>query len=324
MRSDNLKKEVYLMSLWLIGAGQMAQDYAKVLKSLGQDFETIGRSSASSDRFKSVTGYPVHLGGLTEALAVFDAPEQAIVAVGIEQLADVATSLIEAGTSRILLEKPGGLNTTEILAIQQMAAKYKADVMIAYNRRFYASTLLARKLIAEDGGATSCTFEFTEWAHTIVTENYAPGVKEAWFLSNSSHVVDLAIHLCGFPKDWRAWHGDSLSWHPASARFCGSGITEQGVFFSYHADWKAPGRWGVEVLTRKRRFIFRPMEQLQVVILGSTSINNVDLDDWLDKEFKPGLHRQTTAFLARDDLLFCKIEEQLRHYAVYNSMAGYD
>jgi predicted dehydrogenase len=207
-----------------------------------------------------------------------------------------------------------------------MAAKHKdkAEVMIAYNRRFYASTTMARKLIAEDGGATSCTFEFTEWAHTIVTETYAPGVKEAWFLANSSHVVDLAIHLCGFPKDWRAWHGGSLSWHPASARFCGSGITEQGVFFSYHGDWEAPGRWGLEVLTRKRRYIFRPMEQLQVVLLGSTTINNVELDDRLDKEFKPGLHEQTKAFLVRDDRLFCKLEEQLRHYFFYNEIVGYE
>lgn len=311
------------MSLWLIGAGPMAQDYAKVLKSLGRDFEAIGRSSASADRFESATGHPVRRGGLSGALAASAAPEQAIVAVGVEQLADVATSLIEAGTRRILLEKPGGLNTAEILALQQTAAKHKADVMIAYNRRFYASTTLARKLIAEDGGATGCTFEFTEWAHTIIPLTLAPGVKEAWLLANSSHVVDLAIHLCGFPKDWRAWHGGLLSWHPSAARFCGSGITEQGVFFSYHADWEAPGRWGVEVLTRKRRFIFRPMEQLQVVLLGSTSMNNVELDDRLDKEFKPGLHGQTKAFLDRDDRLFCTVEEQLRHYAVYNEMAGY-
>ena len=243
--------------------------------------------------------------------------------MGVEQLAEAATGLIEAGTRRVLLEKPGGLNTGEIRTVRQIAARHKADVMIAYNRRFYASTILTRKLIAEDGGAISCAFEFTEWGHTIVPLALAPGVKEAWLLANSSHVVDLAIHLCGRPKDWRAWHGGSLSWHPSAARFCGAGITERGVFFSYHADWEAPGRWGLEVLTRKRRLIFRPMEQLQVVPLGSTSVNNVELDDALDKEFKPGLFRQTKAFLDRDDHLFCTVDEQLRHYEVYNEMAGY-
>ena len=301
----------------------MAQDYAKVLNGLGQDFEVIGRRASSADRFESATGRIVRQGGLQNALERSGAPEQAIIAVGVEQLADVAIHLINAGTRRILLEKPGGLNTAEITAVHQETVKYNADVLIGYNRRFYESTTVARRLIAEDGGPISCTFEFTEWPHTIIPLNLASGVKESWLLSNSSHVVDLAIHLCGVPKQWQAWHGGSLDWHPSAARFCGSGITEQGVFFSYLADWEAPGRWGVEVLTRKRRYIFRPMEQLQVVELKSVKVNGVEVDDRLDKEFKPGLYKQTKAFLAQDDHLFCTIDEQLQHYAIYNEMAGY-
>jgi len=311
------------MSLWLVGAGTMAQDYAKVLQGIGQDFEVIGRNAASAENFQSATGHPVRQGGLSDALEIFGAPEQAIVAVGVEHLAGVTIALIEAGTRRILVEKPGGLNTSEIRALQQVAARHKAEVMIAYNRRFHASTDMAQKLIAEDGGATSCTFEFTEWSHVIAPLTKGPGVKAAWFLANSTHVVDLAFHLCGFPKDWKAWHGGALNWHPSAARFCGSGITEQDVFFSYHADWETPGRWGVEVLTRKRRFILRPMEQLQVVLLGSVKVDSVELYDRLDKEFKPGLYAQTKAFLDRDNSLFCSIDEQLQHCAVYDEMAGY-
>jgi predicted dehydrogenase len=221
------------------------------------------------------------------------------------------------------VEKPGGLNTAEIGTLQQIAGKHKAEVLIAYNRRFYAATALARKLINEDGGATTCTFEFTEWSHVIAPLVKGPGVKEALFLGNSTHVVDLAFHLCGFPKDWRAWHGGSLSWHPSAARFCGAGVTEQGVFFSYNADWESPGRWGLEVLTRKRRFIFRPMEQLQVMQLGSVKIENVELDDRLDKEFKPGLYLETKAFLDHDDRWCCTIDEQSRHCPVYDEIAGY-
>lgn len=312
------------MSLWLIGAGTMAQDYAKVLTGIGQSFEVIGRNAASAEKFELVTGRPVRQGGLSSALMAFGAPEQAIVAVGVEHLAGVTIELIEAGTHRVLVEKPGGLNTTEIRALQQIAAKHKADVMIAYNRRFYASTALARELIAEDGGATTCTFEFTEWSHLIAPLTKGPGVKEAWFLANSTHVVDLAFHLCGFPKNWQCWHGGSLGWHPSAARFCGSGITELGVFFSYHADWEAPGRWGVEVLTRKHRFIFRPIEQLQVVLLGSVRVDSAEINDQIDKEFKPGLYAQTKAFLDKDDRWFCTADEQLWHCAIYDEMVGYD
>jgi predicted dehydrogenase len=311
------------MSLWLIGAGVMARDYARVLNSLGLEFMVVGRSTKSAEKFESVTGHRVRQGGLSDALRALDAPKQAIVVVGVEQLANTAIELIEAGTQRILVEKPGGLNVEQLSALQQAASRHGANVLIAYNRRFYASTAMARKIMIEDGGATSCSFEFTEWSHMIAPLTKAPGVKEAWFLANSTHVVDLAFHLCGFPVDWKAWHGGSLSWHPSAARFCGSGVTVNGVFFSYQADWEAPGRWGIEVLTRKRRIVFRPMEQLQVIPLGSVKAENVELDEHLDKEFKPGLYNQTKAFLNGDDRLFSSVDEQLRHCAVYERMAGY-
>jgi predicted dehydrogenase len=301
----------------------MAREYAKVLLSLDHNFEVIGRGPVAAGQFQSMINRPVRPGGLQRALAESGAPELAIVAVGVEALADAAAALIEAGTRRLLVEKPGGLNTQQIQALHQTAKRHGANVLLAYNRRFYASVTRARELIAEDGGPTSCMFEFTEWSHVIAPLYKAPGVKAAWFLANSTHVVDLAFHLCGFPKEWQSWRGGSSDWHPAAARFCGSGITDRGVFFSYHADWEAPGRWGVDVNTRRNRFILRPMEQLHVVRSGSTRLESLTIDDRHDKAFKPGLFAQTRAFLEGDDHLVCTLEEQLQHCVVYDEMAGY-
>jgi predicted dehydrogenase len=307
----------------LIGAGPHAREYAKVLKSMALDFEVIGRSEASALAFETATGQAVRRGGLARALAESGAPAQAIVAASFEELSQVARQLIEAGTRRILLEKPGGLNLDELGRVAAAASRDRADVLIAYSRRFYASTRHARQMIAEDGGPVSCTFEFTEWAHTIVPMALPSSVKQSWVIANSSHVPDLAFHLCGFPADWKSWHAGGLDWHSAASRFCGAGITDRGVLFSYHADWEAPGRWAVEVLTRKRRFIFKPMEQLQVTLLASVKTEAVPIDDALDKQFKPGLHEETRSFLAGDDGLFCTIEQQLAHGAIYSEMAGY-
>lgn len=311
------------MSLWLVGAGPHAQAYAKVLKDLGTPFEAIGRGEASALAFEAATGQPARAGGLTKALAESGAPIQAIVSVSFEKLAAVAIELLYAGTKRLLLEKPGGLTLAELSAVREAAAKAGAEVLIAYNRRFYAATQKAHELIQEDGGAVSCAFEFTEWAHTIVPLPVPPEVKESWLIANSSHVADLAFHLCGFPKDWKAFQGGSMGWHSSAARFAGAGITDRGVLFSYHADWEAPGRWALEVMTRKRRLIFKPMEQLQVTVLASVKVEQVDIDDALDKAFKPGLYAETQAFLDHDDALFCTIDEQLTHGAIYSEMAGY-
>lgn len=311
------------MSLWLIGAGPHARDYAKVLIHLGVEFEVIGRSAASAKEFELATGKPVRTGGVAHELLNCGAPDQAIIAASFEQLANVAIELIKAGTRKILLEKPGGLGLQEILVLQQTAKQYQVEVFIGYNRRFYAATAYARDEIAKDGGATSCVFEFTEWAHTIATLALGEGVKEAWVIANSTHVADLAFHLCGIPKEWKSWHSGEMDWHPAAARFCGSGVTEQDILFSYHADWEAPGRWGLEVLTPKRRFIFKPMEQMHVTPLASTKIDYIALDYGLDNDFKPGLFRQTQAFIDRDYSLFCTLDEQVKMMPIYTDMAGY-
>jgi predicted dehydrogenase len=311
------------MSLWLIGAGPHARAYAKVLNGLQAGFEVIGRGQVSAQAFEEAFACKVRIGGLTQALRESPAPTQAIVSVSFEKLADVATELLQAGTKRLLLEKPGGLTVAQLRQVRDAAAKTGAEVLIAYNRRFYAATYKARQLIEEDGGVVSCSFEFTEWAHTIVPMPLPEEVKESWLIANSSHVADLAFHLCGFPQSWKAFQGGSMDWHSSAARFCGAGITDRGVLFSYHADWQAPGRWALEVMTRKRRLIFKPMEQLQVTMLASVKVEPVEIDDVLDRAFKPGLYAETQAFLAGDDTLFCTIEEQLGHGAIYSEMAGY-
>lgn len=311
------------MSLWLIGAGSMAQDYAQVLKGLDFPFEVVGRSTDSAAKFEKAIGKRVLTGGLADALRVGRVPQKAIVAVGIEQLAAAARELIHSGVKCILLEKPAGLDLAEIESLNQLADNHGVTVLLAYNRRFYGSVQQARQFISEDGGVLSTQFEFTEWSHVIAPQVLGTGVKERWLIGNSTHVIDLAFHLIGRPVDWKCWHAGSLDWHPSAARFVGAGVTEQNVMFSYLADWQTPGRWGLELLTKKRRLILRPMEQLQVTALGSIKIETVEPLDTIDQDYKPGLHRQTQAFLKGNNHLFCTLPEQVENVRIYSEMAGY-
>lgn len=317
-------------SLWLIGAGPMGQAYAAVLQAQGVPFRVIGRSRASAEAFHQATGLPVHEGGLEAALASLPAPEQAILAVGVEQLAPTAHQLLAAGCKHLLLEKPGALTMSELQAVHADAQSKRAQVWIAYNRRFYASVQKLRELAAADGGITSAVFEFTEWSHRIRDLQKAPGVKEHWLLANSTHVIDLVFHFIGLPADgqWKGWHGGSLDWHPAAARFHGAGVSERGIPFAYQADWEAPGRWGVELLTRHNRYVLRPMEALQIIPLGSVELKPVDLDNALDCQFKPGLFRQCEAFLSRktksgQSSQLCSLQEQLDAFPLHYRIAGY-
>lgn len=314
--SDNLNKKVLL-----IGAGQMAVDYCNVLKAMQCNITVVGRGENSALAFEEKTGMKVVQGGLENFLKTNTLKyDGVIVAVGVEQLSNNALQLIDHGFNYILIEKPAGLNEEEILKLGNTAAQKNAQVLLAYNRRTYASVLKSKEIIEQDGGVTSFNFEFTEWAHTIEPLEKKPGVKENWLLANSTHVIDLAFYLGGKPEKISCYTSGKLSWHD-KAIFSGAGKTNNDVLFSYQANWNAPGRWGVEILTNKSRLILRPMEELQIQVKGSVAINKVEIDDSLDKQFKPGLYQQTRNFLNNDLSEFNTIEQHVNMVKVYSMIA---
>jgi len=318
--SDNMNKNI-----WLIGAGQMAVDYHKVLDDLEVPFTVVGRGKSSAKLFFNKTGFKPFLGGLKAFLLGNPNPcSHAIVAVGVEKLAETTSQLLEYGIKNILVEKPAGLNKEEIGAVAKLAKEKKANVYVAYNRRFYASVLKAKKIITKDGGVISFNFEFTEWSHEIEKLEKAPGVKENWFLANSTHVVDLAFYLGGKPKEISSYVSGGLDWHPSASIFSGAGVSETGALFSYQANWESAGRWGVEMLTKEHRLIFRPMEKLQIQKRGSVKIDFVDdIDYALDEKYKPGLYLQTNNYFKSYFDNMINIQQLATIIKVYYKMGNY-
>lgn len=306
-------------SLLLVGAGPMAIEYAKVLKNLKVDFLVIGRGVESAKNFAKNIDHSVISGGVENFLKTNPFPKQAIVAVSEENLGKVTLLLLKHGVKTILVEKPAGLDFSEIKKVRNLALSKKSEVFVGYNRRFYASVKKALEIINRDGGILSIFFDFTEPDFKIAPLVKAPGVKENWFLQNSTHVVDLAFFLAGAPKKITAFISSSLPWHPKGAIFSGTGITNKKALFSYHANWEGPGRWGVELVTKKHKLFFRPLEKLQVQDLGSFEIHDVKIDDDLDTRFKPGLYQQVQSFFGKKANL-CTIEEQVGNLKFYQQI----
>lgn len=309
--------------VWLIGASLMAEEYVKVLTALSVPFVVIGRGESSAEKFKKNTGVDVFVGGVEKFL--LKKPEvasHAIISSGIEQLGLLTTSLLNYGVKHLLVEKPGGLSLQDVTANDNLAKKQNARVYIAYNRRFYSSVNKAKEIIDKDGGLVSFHFEFTEWSHVIETIPKLPIIKSEWFIANSSHVIDTAFYIGGIPQEWSAYSGGELSWHKPSV-FVGAGKTDQLTYFTYCANWEAPGRWGIELMTRNHRLYLRPMEMLQIQKNGSVVVEPVDIDDRLDNEFKPGLYLQTKSFIEgnKEDNL-CTISQQKEHWDIYDRMKG--
>ena len=105
----------YMNKCWLVGAGYMGDEYAKVLKSLDVDFLVIGRGQNNVDKLVYEFGIDGFTGGLISFLETNpEIPECAIVAVTVEELKSTTIELIKFGVKKILVEKPAGLNKREI------------------------------------------------------------------------------------------------------------------------------------------------------------------------------------------------------------------
>ena len=171
----------------LVGAGPMAEAHARALVALGEEVVVSSRTHARAEALAARTG----------ARASREPPgaESAIVAVGVESLAEVTAALVDRGCRRILVEKPGALTSTALAALARHAAAAGAEIRVAYNRRFYAAVEAARAAIAEDGGLLAVAFDFSEPEDYVLAhareKGYAPEVLARWGVANSSHVLDL-------------------------------------------------------------------------------------------------------------------------------------
>lgn len=309
--SNNIK-------ILLVGAGYMGKEYLKVLQAQKVDFTVFTRSQKTADVLKSETGITAEVGNLESVLKKSNYTH-AINAVNVENLVAVTATLIKNGIKKILVEKPLGLEVESIYNLKALAENQSASVYVAYNRRYYASTAKALEIIENDGGLTNIQFEFTEWKTRIDFSEYAECVQKKWLHANSSHVIDLAFFFAGEPKEYSFYSGRKDNGEKDI--FVGSGKTNKNIYFSYSTNWDAPGRWGLELMTDKHRLYLRPMEKLAIQELNSVAVNEVEIDDKLDVDYKPGLYLETKDFLS--DIPSAKLKtiaEQVESIKTYDEI----
>ena len=94
-----------MKKLCLVGCGKMAIEYSKVLNALNVNFDVVGRSNKSAEKFEKEVGKKVITGGLDSYIRNNQRlPELAINAVGVEELPSVTNILLDANYKKILVE----------------------------------------------------------------------------------------------------------------------------------------------------------------------------------------------------------------------------
>lgn len=124
----------------------------------------------------------------------------------------------------------------------------------------------------------------------------------------------LQLIMVSYYKGW-------IDYSKNPSIYAGAGVTDKGILFSYQANWEAPGRWSVELLTKFHRYYFKPMEELWVQERNSVRVEKVQLPEEDDVQYKPGIFKMVKTFLySSEDTRLLPLEGQIKMVEIYNTM----
>ena len=247
----------------VVGYGRMGQEYVKALRALGvRRIRVCSRSSGSWGALQHAAGVEAVAGGVEHFDARPEAAELGIIAIPTALLSTAAERLARLGFRRLLVEKPIALWSKDIDRLADTLERQGVEAYCAYNRVAYPSFHEVRMRTFQDGGVTSCTYTFTEMIKPEWVQRFPPEELARWGIANSLHVMSMAHRLIGWPTTWSGHRAGALPWHRSGAVFVGSGISERGIPFTYHADWGSTGRWSVEAHSPVSSYRLCPLEHV--------------------------------------------------------------
>ncbi len=283
----------------------MAEEYAQALSKLKiKNVTILGNSLEKSRKLSKKFGFSYLHGGYKKNLPKIEKQDLVLVVLPIPLVVNAAEYCLKYGQKNLLLEKPGSLNTKPL---QNLKKKIKnQNVRIGYNRLFYSSLEKLKYNISKDGGINSCSFTITEWIEKINFKNYSKDVLQRWGIANSIHVLSMVFDLIGIPKEMECFKGGKLSWHNSGSVFVGSGITTKKIPFSYFADWKSSGRWGIEIVTSKNTYKLQPLEELYISSKTHKEWKKIPLHK-SNKKIKEGIIEEISSMLDSEKKSFSKL-----------------
>jgi len=268
----------------IIGGGAIGLEYASILSFLDQQATVITRSGSNESalvRARVIAGDVADL-----SLNDLHRFTHFIIAVQPRYTFSIMRYLLENTKAHILVEKPVCLSSTDFELIH--ANKFNERIYVAFNRRNFESTKLARSIIGEKP-VISMEVCFTEMKDRMRGSDEE---VRLWGMCNTIHLFDMAFYLAGIPENVQTVCSTIGNVDSYSV----TGSLENGVV-SMNAHWGGPGNWGITVTTPAEKLFFDPLEKLRVQKSGSFKKEEIQLDLGVNGKFKDGFLSQTIDFL---------------------------
>jgi predicted dehydrogenase len=232
----------------LVGCGRIAGDHVTALRAAGLTVESVTARPGSmrAPVFAHDHGVPtVHTD--VDVLARDGTWDVAVVAVPPEETVAVVRALAETGRP-LLVEKPGALDADEL----EQLRPYAGQLLFGYNRRFYAPVMTAAEHLATLGPAVI----------ELVLPDRVPGSpadepRERQFLSNSTHGLDLLLHLVG-PVAVHAVR--AIPGPDGPTALVATATSARGDLVQLTAAWNTPDNFRCTCSWSDARYELRPFE----------------------------------------------------------------
>ena len=312
----------------VVGYGSMGKQYVEALRALGvRRLRVCSRSAGPLEELHGTAdGLETVAGGVERLECQPQQNELGIVATPTALLVGAAERLTSLGFRRLLIEKPVSLWSHHIEQLADALEEQGVEAVCAYNRLAYPSFHEARARTLQEGGITSCSYTFTEMIKPDWPQRFPEEELARWGVANSLHVISMAHGFIGLPGAWTGYRSGALSWHPTGAVFVGSGTSDQGIPFAYHADWGSTGRWSVEVHTRRSSYRLCPLERVFRRSAATSDWEEVSVSTFAPR-VKAGMTEQVAGMLHPDiraRLPFVSLRDAAALTSYGEELFGYD
>ncbi len=172
------------MNVGYIGSGPLSNFHIPALKNNRFNIKALGTTENSESSRKLCEKYELidkYCKGGWEEVLNFDL-DAFVICIKIENTLDILEKILEKGKP-ILVEKPISFSLKALERIKKN--RFKDNIFVAYNRRYYKTCIELRELCKNSAGGTVLV--------NIPDSEY--GIKQ--FIANGCHMVNLTRYLLG-------------------------------------------------------------------------------------------------------------------------------
>lgn len=306
----------------IIGAGSMAREHIRAFSALPGVSVTglYSRTRAKAETLASEFG----IGSVCDDIPSLRSKSMSdLVVVAVPEIS--ANAVAKAAFLEdwsVLLEKPAGYDLTDALDIAEAASQRRKPVFVAFNRRFYSSTMA---VLADLDSRNEVRYAHIQDQQSFAEArryNHPEPVVQKFMYANSIHVIDMMRALCrgdvAEVKQIMPWRGEETEVVLSHVTF------DSGDSALYEGLWKGPGPWTCSVSTPSRRWMLQPLERAAFQNANERKQNLVE-PDAADIDYKAGFLRQAEAVLGAvrgEQTRAVELSESLRTMQLIHSIFG--